>query len=65
MADNFEQAQRMNRAAADSLMDVARAKHQAALTPPGADLSARNAQRARGEGWGKTDGPDHGRNKGR
>jgi hypothetical protein len=36
---------------ADSLMDVARSKHAAAVDDPGADKSKRNVARAKRENW--------------
>jgi len=43
--------------AAGALADVARAKTEAAKTPPGADLSDRNLARANREGWNRTGSP--------
>jgi hypothetical protein len=39
--------------------DVASAKREASLTPPGKDLSDENLAKARAEGWSSTGGPRH------
>jgi hypothetical protein len=44
---------------ADANRDVANAKHEAGLTPPGKDLSDENLAKARAEGWSSTGGPTH------
>jgi hypothetical protein len=47
------------RDAADSNMAVERAKRAVYEQPHDADLSKRNAAKARAEGWNQTSGPTH------